>query len=152
MADIRVYAVDQIPTNGDTGGAIAKAGEIIYDAVRYTIVIAQLTAAGIRLAGLAENVRSTYRYIEKCSRGVDRLADQMAALTVDSSTIAEHHDAASVMRSCKAEAEAMAAQVEDMSTMFGQASEAHQAEYGSVAEAANNMPVPMADASFYSNR
>lgn len=136
----------------ETGDAVAVTGGVLMEAVRYGIVIAQLTMAGIRLRGLSGQVRSTYRYVEGCSVAVDRLADQMAGLEVDRDTVGEHHDAAAVMRLVLGHAEAMAVATEDLSTLFGLAAAAHQADYGSVAEAANNMPVPMADAEFYSNR
>jgi hypothetical protein len=130
----------------------ASTGGVLADVVTYTIVVAQLAVAGVRLAWLGESVRSTYRYVEKCAAGVDRLADQMASLTVDTDTVAEHHEAATVMRGVLAAAEEMAAGLEDLSTLFTHTSESHQAEYGSVAEAAQNMSVPMAEAEFYSNR
>lgn len=121
------------------------------DAVRYGVVVAQLTEAGERLRGLGEQVRGAYRYVEGCSASVDRLAEQMAVLSVDVDTVAEHRDAAAVMRSVLDEAEQMAAAIEDLSTLFGQTSDAHQADYGPVVEAARSMPVPMADAGFYGN-
>lgn len=135
-----------------TGRETSAAGGVLADAVRYAIVVAQLAAAGMRLAGLSESVRSTYRYVERCASGVDRLADQMEALKVDADTVGEHHEAATVMRGVLAAAEEMAASLEDLSTLFTHTAETHQAEYGSVAEAANNMTVPMAEAEFYSNR
>jgi hypothetical protein len=135
-----------------TGGAVAATGGVIETAVRYTIIIAQLAMAGIRLRGLSEQVRATYRYVEGCSTSTDRLADQMAGLTVERDTVGEHHQAAAIMRAVLAEAEAMASDTEDLATLFGQASAAHQADYGPVAEAIQAMPVPMADAQFYSNR
>lgn len=136
----------------DTGGVVATASSVIETAVRYGIVIAQLAAAGIKLRGLSGQVRSTYRYVEGCAASVDRLADQMARLRVDVDTIAEHRTAAAVMRSVLAEAEAMAAATEDLAAMFDRTADAHQADYGTVADAARSMPVPMADAQFYSNR
>ncbi|MGP4030218.1 hypothetical protein [Actinomadura sp. 3N407] len=139
-------------TPESTGGALEKAGNVLSDAVTYTIVIGQLAIAGARLAWLSESVRSTYRYVERCARGVDRLADQMAGLAVDADTVAEHHDAAAVMRSVLSDAEDMAASLEDLSTLFGHTADAHRADYGTVADAANNMTVPMAEAEFYSNR
>jgi hypothetical protein len=135
-----------------TGGVLAKAGAVITEGVRYGVVIAQLTAAGIALRGMAEQVRATYRYVEKCAASVDRLADQAAALHVDRDTVAEHRDAAVVMSSVLAEAEAMAAATEDLSALFEETAAAHKADYGSVAAAANSMDVPMADREFYSNR
>ena len=134
------------------GGAVADSGGVLETVVRYGIVIAGLAAAGIRLSGLSEQVRSTYRYVDGCAASVDRLAEQMAGLTVDRDTVGEHHQAAAVMRAVLADAEAMAAGVEDLALLFGQASAAHQADYGPVTEAACSMPVPMADAQFYSNR
>ncbi|MEE1787734.1 hypothetical protein PUR71_33225 [Streptomyces sp. SP17BM10] len=137
---------------GKAGTVIAATGEAITEAVRYGIVIAQLTAAGLKLALLSDRVTSTYEYVEKCAHSVDQLADQAEALAVDRDTVGEHRDAATLMRSVLAEAEAMAADLADLSTSFQAAADAHEADYGSVAEAANAMPVEMADRSFYSNR
>ncbi|MCG6496637.1 hypothetical protein [Kitasatospora sp. A2-31] len=134
------------------GGIIARTGEAIVEGVRYGIVLAGLGAAAWSLRGLSERVRDTYRYIEDCSTSVDRLADQMAGLTVDPDTVGEHHQAAAVMRSVLADAEAMASAVEDLAVLFDQTAAEHQADYGTVAEAANAMPVEMAEAEFYSNR
>ncbi|MFH8582541.1 hypothetical protein [Streptomyces zaomyceticus] len=136
------------------GTALAATGAVLGTAVRYGIVLAQLTAAGARLRGLSEEVRSTYRYVEGCSKSVDRLAEQMASLSVDRDTVGEHHEAAGVMRSVLEEAEAMAAATEDLAVLFDQAAAEHQADYGGVAEAAQNMPggIDMAEAQFYSNR
>lgn len=135
-----------------TGGTVAAAGGLLERAVRYTIIVAQLAIASIKLSGLSEQVRSTYRYIEGCSTSVDRLAEQMASLTVDRDTVGEHHQAAAVMRSVLAEAEAMAEDLEDLAGAFQQAADDHTAEYGPVADTVHNMPVPMADPEFYSNR
>ncbi|MEU3978297.1 hypothetical protein [Streptomyces bacillaris] len=135
-----------------SGGVLATAGSVIVEAVRYTVVVAQLVVAGARLRGLSEQVRSTYRYVEGCSASVDRLADQMAGLNVDGDSVGEHHEAASIMRSVLEEAEAMAADTEDLAALFEQASAEHQADYGPVAEAAHAMPVDPADSEFYSNR
>lgn len=136
----------------ETGGAVASAGGVITTVVQYGIVVAQLIAAGIKLRGLSEQVRGTYRYVEGCSASVDRLADQMAGLTVDRDSIGEHHQAAAVMRGVLADAEAMAAATEDLAGMFDATAAAHERDYGPVAEAIHAMPVPMANAEFYSNR
>ncbi|MGV9535038.1 hypothetical protein ACWEU6_21965 [Streptosporangium sandarakinum] len=142
----------ELERTDSAGGVVATAGGVIETVVTYGIVIIQLAAAGIKLRGLSERVRSTYAYVEGCSASVERLADQMALLAVDLDTIGEHRTAAAVMRSVLADAEAMAAATEDLATLFEQTSAAHQADYGSVADTARSMPVPMADAQFYSNR
>ncbi|MEU8967025.1 hypothetical protein AB0C89_35750 [Streptomyces sp. NPDC048491] len=134
------------------GAAAAVAGEVIAEGVRYTIVLAQLTIAGARLRGLSEHVRSTYRYVEGCAKSVDRLADQMSGLKVDSGTVSEHQEAAGIMRGVLDEAEAMAAATEDLSTLFDETADAHAADYGPVAEAFHAMPVDPAESEFYSNR
>ena len=135
-----------------TGGAVEKASGVLSEAVTYVAVVTELAVAGFRLAGLSDAVRDTYRYVERCARGVDRLADQMAGLAVDGDTVAEHHEAAAVMRSVLEAAESMAASVEDLSMLFTHTAEAHKADYGTVADAAQSMSVPMAEAEFYSNR
>ncbi|MFZ3475435.1 hypothetical protein ACODT4_41315 [Streptomyces sp. 2.9] len=137
------------------GAAVAVVGAaatVLAEAVRYGIVLAQLTAAGIRLRGLSEQVRSTYNYVAICSASVDRLADQMAGLKVDRDTVSEHHEAAGIMRSVLDEAEAMAASTEELSLLFDETAAAHQADYGPVAEAAQAMPVDPAESEFYANR
>lgn len=135
-----------------TGDAVAASGGVIEEVVRYGILVVQLAMAGMKLRGLSAQVRSTYRYVEGCSNSVDRLAEQMSALEVDVDTVGEHHDAATVMRSVLTDAEAMATATEELADAFSRTSDAHQADYGSVAEAARTMPVPMAQAEFYSNR
>jgi hypothetical protein len=134
------------------GGILAKTGAVIAEGVRYGVVIAQLTAASVTMRGLSEQVRATYKYVEDCAASVDRLADQAASMNVDKDTVGEHRDAATVMRSVLEEAEAMAAECEEMSTLFHETADAHIADYGAVADAVNNMSVPMADREFYSNR
>jgi hypothetical protein len=134
------------------GTAAAVTGAVVAEGVRYGVVIVQLTMAGARLRGLSEQVRSTYRYVEGCSKSVDRLADQMSGLKVDSGSVSEHHEAANVMRSVLEEAEAMAAATEDLSALFDQTAAEHQADYGPVAEAFHAMPVEPAESEFYSNR
>lgn len=142
----------ELERTDSAGGVVAAAGGVIETVVTYGIVVVQLAAAGLKLRGLSERVRETYSYIEGCSTSVDRLADQMAALAVDVDTISEHRTAAAVMRSVLADAEAMAAATEDLASLFEETAAAHQADYGTVADAARAMPVPMADAQFYSNR
>jgi methyl-accepting chemotaxis protein len=122
------------------------------DAVAYGLLVQGLKEAGARLAGLAEQVRVSYRYVERCAEGVDQLADQMQELTVDVDTLGEHREAANLMRSVLSSAEDMAAGIEDLSTAFAATADAHQGDYGSVAAAATSMTAPMADAGFYSNR
>ncbi|MFC8223931.1 hypothetical protein ACFUTY_37905 [Streptomyces sp. NPDC057362] len=134
------------------GKAAVVTGAVLAEGVRYGVVIIQLTAAGARLRGLSEQVRSTYDYVEGCSKSVDRLAEQMASLKVDSDSVAEHHEAAGVMRGVLEEAEAMAAATEDLSVLFEQTAAEHQADYGPVAEAFHAMPVDPAESEFYSNR
>lgn len=136
----------------ETGTEVAETGGVLETVVRYGILLAQMTAAGIRLAGLSEQVRGTYRYVDGCATSVDRLADQMAGLDVDRDTVGEHHQAAAIMRGVLADADAMAVATEELAMLFGQTAAAHEADYGSVAETARAMPVPMADAEFYSNR
>jgi len=135
-----------------TGAALAKTGEVIVGAVRFGGVVVQLIAASAAMIGLSHQIRATFNYVEKCAGSVDRLADQAASMNVDADTVGEHRDAATVMRSVLEDAEAMAAECEDMSILFHETADAHIADYGPVADAANNMDVEMADREFYSNR
>ncbi len=135
----------------NTGKAVEEAGESL-GIVRFVILVAELAVAAVKLRNLSAQVRATYNYVEGCADGVERLADRMAELEVDAETLAEHRDAAAVMRSVLDEAEAMAAATEELATLFQQASDTHQAEYGSVNDAVQSMSVPMAKSPFYSNR
>lgn len=144
--------MSELETTGSTGGAVAAGAGMLEMIVTYLIIRAQLAIAGMRLRGLSQQIRGTYRYVEGCSESVDRLAEQMAGLEVDVDTVGEHHQAALVMRAVLGKADAMANAIEDLSTLFGLAAAAHEADYGTVADAARNMPVPMAQAEFYSNR
>lgn len=144
--------MSELDRTESTGGAVEAAGGVLETVVSYAIVITQLAMAGIKLRGLSEQVRSTYRYVDGCAASVERLADQAAGLEVDLDTISEHREAATVMRGVLADADAMAAATEDLASLFDRASAEHQADYGPVNEAIHAMPVPMADAEFYSNR
>jgi len=133
-------------------GALEAAASVAVDGVRYTIMLARLAAAGLALRHMAHLADTTFRYVEDCARNVDQLAETASTMKVDADTVAEHHQAAQVMRGALAEATAMARTCEEMSTLFQEASDAHQADYGPVAESIQAMPVPMADRLFYSNR
>ncbi|MEU3907280.1 hypothetical protein AB0F20_26245 [Streptomyces goshikiensis] len=138
----------------DIGDTLARAGSAVAGSVRFGVVILQLTAASATMVGLSQHVRSTFRYVEDCAESVDQLSDRAAALKVDQSTVNEHREAATIMRSCLEEAEAMAVECEEMSTLFHATADAHLTDYATVAEAATNMPdsIEMADRTFYSNR
>jgi hypothetical protein len=134
------------------GQAAEDSADIVTTIATYAVLLPLLAAAGLRLAWLSDTVRSTYRYVERCAAGTDRLAEQMASLSVDAATVGEHHDAAAVMRAVLEAAEQMAVELDELSTAFHATRAAHEAEYGPVADAAACMPVPMADAQLYSNR
>jgi len=138
--------------SGDLIPAAGSGGVVNPDAVAYGLLVQDLQEAGARLAGLAEQVRVSYRYVERCADGVDQLADQMEGLAVDVDTLGEHREAAMVMRSVLAHAEDMASGMEDLATGFAATADAHRGDYGSVADTATSMTAPMADAGFYSNR
>ncbi|MGW3297645.1 hypothetical protein ACWC9S_27130 [Streptomyces xiamenensis] len=137
-----------------TGGAIARAGEVLAEGLRYGLLTAQLGAAALAVRNLSASVRGAYDYVEGCAESVDRLADKAAALKVDDLTTSEHHDAAAVMRSVLEEAEAMAEAAKDLAAGFEDARSGHEGDYGPVVEAAQNMPdgIEMAEREFYSNR
>ncbi len=137
---------------GAVGGFVAATAEVVTDAVKYAIVLAQLGYAGAKLAYLSEQVRATYAYVESCAASVERLADQAAALNVDRDTVGEHRDAATVMRTVLEEAEAMAAATEDLAIAFQHTADSHEADYGPVADAIATKEGDMADREFYSNR
>ncbi|WP_424893443.1 hypothetical protein [Streptomyces sp. XH2] len=131
---------------------LQKTGEIVGAAVTYTLLVAELASASAGLRFMGSLVRSTFDYVEDCARDVDQLAETAASMNVDADTVAEHHQAAQVMRSVLAEATDMAAAFEETATSFEQAKADHEADYGVVNETAQNMPVEMADREFYANR
>ncbi|MFI6889928.1 hypothetical protein [Streptosporangium canum] len=139
-------------TSGTTGEMLQESGSVLPRLVRYGILLVQLGAAAVRLSGLSEQIRSTYAYVEGCAASVDQTADQMAGLDVDVDTVGEFHDAAAIMRGALDDAAAMAEATQEMAVLFEEARDAHQSDYGGVVEAVHSMPVPMAQASFYSNR
>jgi methyl-accepting chemotaxis protein len=144
--------MQELNSGGRTGEVVAASGNFLTRVVRYGVLITQLGFAAARLRGLSEQIRATYAYVEGCAAGVDQTADQMSGLTVDVDTVGEFHQAATIMRGALDDADAMASGTEDLAALFEEAREAHQADYGAVVEAVHAMPVPMADASFYSNR
>jgi hypothetical protein len=134
------------------GAALAAAGEFVVEGLRFSVLVAELGQASWAMRGLSEQVQSTYSYVEGCAASVSQLADLAASKFVDQGTVNEHREAATVMLSVLEEAQAMAAECAEMSTLFHDTADAHTADYGPVAEAFNAMPVPMADRTFYSNR
>ncbi|MEU5104114.1 hypothetical protein AB0H07_17750 [Streptomyces sp. NPDC021354] len=131
------------------GGRIA---DLIGDGVTFTIVTARLTAASVAMAALSQAVRGAYDYVEGCATSVDRMADTAASLHVDGDVIAAHRDAAAVMRSVLAEAEALANEAAEMAGDFRQAADGHEADYGPVAAAMQTGDADVADRTYYSNR
>ena len=119
---------------------------------RYGLITARFTALGERLRGLGEQVQASTTHVEGYAASVGRLAEHMAELNVDGETVAEHHEAATVMRAVREAAHAEASAANDLSTRFTQVADDHRADYGTVVEAERAMPVPMANASFYANR
>lgn len=145
-----------VPVNG---GHVMQAapssdgnGGVIYTIVRYAVLRAQFAAAAWRLNEVADYVDGTYNYIEECADSVLRVADQMAHLTVDPDTTSEHRQAAAVMKGILADAKALVDGKRDLAVLFERTREAHETDYGPVADTIQAMPVPMADAEFYSNR
>lgn len=134
------------------GAAVSAAVGVVVDGVRYGILLARLAKAGLALRHMAALAQSTFQYVEDCAASVDQLAEMASGMDVDPGTVAEHHQAAAVMRGALETATAMAAQCEEMATLFDEASAAHQADYGSIAEAFQNMPVAPAKREFYANR
>jgi hypothetical protein len=146
---------DQGGGGGVASTAASAAGAVVAAVdygIQFTIMVAKLAAAGAALRGVGARVRETYRYIGDCARSVDHLADLAARLSVDTDTIGEHRDAATVMRASLARAQRMANTVDELSVLFAQAKAAHEVDYGAVNDVATSMTVPMADRNFYRNR
>jgi hypothetical protein len=144
-----------VPTNGGHVMQAARSGDgggVIYTIVRYAFLRAQFAAASWQLNRVADHIDGTYDYIEECADSVLRIADQMARLTVDPDTTGEHRQAAAIMKGILADAKALVAGKRDLAVLFETTREAHETDYGPVADTIAAMPVPMAEAEFYSNR
>ncbi|MFJ7271953.1 hypothetical protein ACIQV3_35855 [Streptomyces sp. NPDC099050] len=117
----------------------------------YLRLMAQLAKAGMALRGVGARVRSTYDYVGDCAKSVDFQVGLAAHLDVDPNTLAEHRQAAQVMRGALASARRMANNAEEMAVLFAQAEAGHRADYGPIAEHAANMPggIRMANRVFY---
>ncbi|MEV6133199.1 hypothetical protein AB0M05_41475 [Streptomyces violaceusniger] len=135
----------------DVAEASTGLAEVAGDALRFSVLLVQLGLAALAMAKLSHAVNGAYKYVEGCADSVDRLAEKCAGLGVDTDTVAEHHEAAAIMRSVLEEADELAAAAADLSTAFEATAEAHEADYGSVAERAQSMDVDMADRTFYAN-
>ncbi|MEV5526360.1 hypothetical protein [Streptomyces prunicolor] len=135
-------------------GAVGAIADAAVMAVQYTVMLAKLAAAAIALRNVGARVRETYAYVGDCARNVDHLADIAASLrpAVDPATLGEHRQAANTMRGSLARACRMADTVDTISATFDAARQAHQADYGPVAEQAQAMTVPMANRNFYRSR
>ena len=104
------------------------------------------------MLSLNQAVKGAYSYIESCAKSVDSLAETAARLDVDDSVTSAHRDAAGVMRSVLADAEALADEAADMASNFEAAADDHQADYGPVNESMVNKPGSKADRTYYQNR
>ncbi|GCD99739.1 hypothetical protein [Embleya hyalina] len=131
-----------------TAAVVAPTG----DGAHHDDVVRQLedAAAGMRL--LSEAITTTFAGIDDAASSVYQLAETAAALNVDTSTLADHRDAAAVMRAAHGQADHLASKAQDMAVLFARTADEHSADYGPVDEAVKAMPVPMADRSFYANR
>lgn len=137
------------PSHQSAAGALV---DMAAAAVTYSVILGKLAAAGLALRLVGDRVRDTYQYVADCAQTVDHHADLAAALHVDPDTLAEHRQAAQIMRGALAHADRMASTTDAMATAFAEAEAAHRQDYGPVAEAAQALPVPMADRGFYANR
>lgn len=121
-------------------------------ATTYASVREELRWAGGVMATLSEMVQATCRHVERCARGVDRLADQMEALEVDAETVTEHRDAAEVMRKVLEIANVLGPTMQDVRAQADAVVKAHEREYGSIVEQARAVADVAAKSAFYSNR
>jgi hypothetical protein len=130
----------------------SSSGGVIYTIVRYAVLRMQFAAASWQLSRVADHIDGTFDYVDECADSVLRIADQMAHLTVDPDTTGEHRQAAAVMKGILADARALVDGKRDLAVLFKTTWDAHETDYGPVADTIAVMPVPMADAEFYSNR
>ena len=146
MNELPSSASAELVPSGDGGG------NIIYRIVRYTVLMAQFTAASWALNRVADQVDGTYSYLTDCADSVKTIADQMARLTVDPDTTGEHRQVAAIMQAIHDNGKALTAGNKEMAVMFEATRGAHETDYGPLVDTIHNMPVEMADAEFYSNR
>ncbi|MFB7896094.1 hypothetical protein ACFC1B_07165 [Streptomyces xiamenensis] len=144
-----------LPSPVGAAPAVSSAGGVIgaiSDTVRYSGVLTKLALAAIALHRAGNRVRDTYSYITDCAQSVDNQADLAANLRVDQDTLAEHRQAANIMRNALKLSDDLAAKTDDLALMFEQARADHARDYGPVVQVAQAMTVEMADRSFYRNR
>lgn len=118
----------------------------------HTEIVSGLKQASQVLARLSDEIAGTWRHVEGCAKSTTRLAEEMARLEVDRDTIAEHHEAASLMHKAHNESKALRTTAAELSDMFRQAAQIHAREYGAIAATAAAMRTDMANARFYGNR
>ncbi|MFJ5026112.1 hypothetical protein [Streptomyces goshikiensis] len=138
----------------DMGKAAEEMGitlQAFLELLTYLRLVAQLAKAGHALRGVGARVRETYEYVADCAKSVDHQVALAAHLRVDPDTLAEHRQAAQMMRGALAAARRMASSAEAMAVLFVQAEAAHRTDYGPIAERAASMPggIEMADRNFY---
>lgn len=131
------------------GGRIAS---VIADAVTFTIVVARLAVAATAMRMLSQAVKGAYDYVTECAETVDQLADTAASLKVDPLVTSAHHDAASITRGALEDAESLANEAAEMASVFDQAAEGHDDDYGMVNETMQSGEYDIAEREWYSNR
>jgi hypothetical protein len=119
---------------------------------RYSGIVVEMIAAAAAMAALSEQVGRARTHQARVAERGRRLAEEMARLEVDGDTVAAYLTAAEVTAGGSRLAALLAAVAADMGRAFDGVQRIHQAEYGSVAAAAEAMTVPMANADFYRAR
>lgn len=105
---------------------------------------------------LARGVRHATESHKKMATAMDgqakdtgRIAEQIAALKVDTATVAETREVARIMQGLSTSALAYASAADEASRAATAAEQQTRSDHGGIKEAADRSPVPMADRSWY---
>lgn len=105
---------------------------------------------------LARDVRRATEQHKKTAAAMDaeakdtsRIAEQIAALKVDTATVAETREVSRIMQGLSQAALAFANAAEETSRSATAADQQAQSDHGGIHEAVGSSPVPMADRAWY---
>lgn len=117
------------------------------------LTFGQLLRETRTLARAVRNGTETHRKLattmDEQARDTGRIAEQIAALKVDTETVAETREVARIMLGLSTSAIAYATAADDASRAASAAEQRTITDHGGIKEAADRSPAPMADRGWY---
>lgn len=104
-------------------------------------------AKGVRHA--TETHKKLATAMDQQAKDTGRIAEQIAALHVDTATVAETREVSRIMQGLSVAALAYANAADEASRAATAAEQQTRTDHGGIQEAADRSPVPMADRSWY---